>query len=152
MNNLDPASPILSNEIDSTFNGTLNIVEIPDAALNNWNEFWITMEANGPAIGATVITVYMNGSTTPAGTFNVSLAASGNAAYSNQSNPYLELGSSTNGGYGAVDTDFFSYKLGVLAPTAALSASISGVPEPTTLVLLAMGTMGLCGVRRRRFR
>jgi hypothetical protein len=150
---------IVSDEIDSISGGTLNIVEISDEALNEWHEFWITMVANGPSVpGATTITVYMDGNTTPVETFKVTLAGPGNAAYADESDPYLELGIGESGGifeqdgkggFGAFDMDFFSYKLDVITPTAAALAAAANVPEPASLLLLALGMLSM-GTRTRR--
>jgi hypothetical protein len=63
----------------------------------------------------------MDGSTTPT-TFNVTAASGNNAAYANKNAPFLEFGFSDTERFGAVDIDFFSYKLGVIAPVAAPAA------------------------------
>lgn len=104
------------NSIDSTQPGTLNIVELSDASLNQWHEFWITIQSGSP--GTHQVKVYRDGSLT-ASTFNVTAASSGNAGYSQENAPFLEMGISDNAGFGAYDIDFFSYKLGVIAPLAA---------------------------------
>ncbi len=117
MNNLIGNTP--SSNIDSGGTGTLNMLEVTDDDLNEWNEFWITMENNGGTTGNIRVTVYMNGDTTPAQTFDVTLAAPGNASYKDEDAPYLEFGISDNGGFGSFDMDFLSYKLGVIAPIAA---------------------------------
>jgi hypothetical protein len=144
MNNLNG---IVSDEIDSISGGTLNIVEISDADLNEWHEFWITMVANGSAPGATAITVYMDGNTTPVETFNVTLAGKNNSAYSGNDprGPWLEFGSSDTDDFGSFDMDFYSYLLDDLAPTAATLAAAANVPEPASLFLLAVGLLALGG-------
>lgn len=119
MNNLNGDSP--SNLIDSESSGTLNILEFGDADLNEWNEFWITLENNGAQRGNIQVSVYVNGSTTP-DVFQVTLAAERNSVYEKEDNPYLEFGISDNGGFGSFDLDFISYQLGVIAPVTA--------PEP----------------------
>jgi len=116
MNNLVGNVP--SNSIDSTQPGTLNILEMSDEALTQWQEFWITIEDNGAAAGTHRVNVYRNGSLTPT-TFNVTSAGAGNAAYANSQSAFLEMGISANAEWGSIDVDFFSYKLGVIAPTAA---------------------------------
>jgi hypothetical protein len=127
-------------------------VEISDEDLNEWHEFWITMKANGSAPGATAVTVYMDGDTNPVETFNVTLAGPGNAAYADESDPYLELGIGESGGiseqdgkggFGAFDMDFFSYLLDDLPPTVAALARTANVPEPASLLLLAVGLLAL---------
>jgi hypothetical protein len=114
MNNLNGSAP--SAAIDSESAGTLNILEIPDEDLNEWREFWITIDDGGP--GTHIVRVYMDGSTTPT-VFNVTAANNGNAAYASFSSAYLEFGFSDTAGWGSFDIDFISYKLGVTAPLAA---------------------------------
>lgn len=116
MNNLNGNAP--SNLIDSENGGTLNILEIGDNELNQWNEFWITMENNGALPGNIEVKVYMNGSLAPS-TFQVTLAANNNSVYAQEDNPFLEFGISDNAGFGSLDMDFLSYQVGVIAPTAA---------------------------------
>jgi hypothetical protein len=116
MNNLAGDAP--SDLIDSTSPGTLNKLDIPDAELNEWNEFWVTLANNGPAAGNIEVNVYRNGSTTPS-TFQVTLAAPENSAYEAEDAPYLEFGISDNALYGSFDMDFLSYQIGVIAPVAA---------------------------------
>ncbi len=113
MNNLNGNTPTAF--IDSGSPGTLNIVELTDDELNQWNEFWITMEANGPVAGNTTVSVYMNGSTTPQ-VFEVTLAGRGNAVYQGSQDPFLEFGIASNAFFASFDLDFISYQLGVLAP------------------------------------
>ncbi|TWU27885.1 PEP-CTERM sorting domain-containing protein [Bythopirellula polymerisocia] len=116
MNNLNGDAP--SNFIDSESGGALNILEIDDNQLNEWNEFWITMENNAGLPGNIQVKVYMNGSLTPS-TFQVTLAANNNSVYAQEDNPFLEFGISTNDGFGSLDMDFLSYQIGVIAPLAA---------------------------------
>jgi len=152
MNNLNGDAP--SNFIDSAAPGTLNILEQTDANLNQWNEYWITLENNGPTPGNgnILVTVYMNGSTTPSDTFNVTLASANNSAYKEDDEPYVEFGVGDGEGFGAFDVDFFSYKLGVTTPIAALSAATAAVPEPASLVSLAIGLIAMAGYTARRRR
>lgn len=117
MNNLNGDSP--TGAIDSESAGTLNILEFDDDAdLNEWNEFWITLENNQGAPGNIEVNVYMNGSTTPQ-TFDVTLASRGNAVYADSQNPFIEFGISDNAGFGSLDLDFFSYAMGVHEPVVA---------------------------------
>lgn len=116
MNNLNGNAP--SNLIDSESSGTLNILELGDTDLNEWNEFWITMENNGSQPGNIEVSVYLNGSTTPS-IFQVTLAAAKNSVYADEDNPFLEFGVSANAEFGSFDLDFISYQLGVIAPIAA---------------------------------
>lgn len=116
MNNLVGDAP--SNSIDSESPGTLNKLDLPDSDLNQWNEFWITMQNNQGLPGNIEVKVYRNGSTTPS-TFQVTLAALGNSVYKDEDAPYLEFGIGGNATFGSFDMDFLSYQLGVIAPTAA---------------------------------
>jgi len=116
MNNRDGSAP--SNSIDSRTPGTLNIIPMSDASLNQWHEFWITIQANTSGGGTHQVKVYMDGSTT-AQTFSVTIAGAGNSAYANSNSAFLEMGVSDNDAWGSIDMDFFSYKLGVIAPVAA---------------------------------
>jgi hypothetical protein len=114
MNNNSGGTP--TGAMDSESAGLLNIVEIPDAQLNNWQEFWITIDDGGPATH--VVNVYRNGSTTPQ-VFNVTAASNGNAAYASFATAFLEFGFSDTARWGSIDIDFISYKLGVMTPVAA---------------------------------
>lgn len=147
MNNLNGDIP--TNHVDSAGFGALNMLEINDGDLNEWNEFWITLENNGALEGNIEANVFLNGSTTPA-TFQVTLAAAGNATYWNGNNPFLEFGSNGNFEFGAFDLDFLSYSLGVHAPvTAPVDFSTHVAPEPGTIILLLLGTLSFCMHGRR---
>jgi hypothetical protein len=116
MNNLNGNAP--SNFIDSESGGTLNMLELSDSELNDWNEFWITMENNAGLPGNIEVNVYRNGALTP-DTFQVTLAAFNNSVYAKEDNPFLDFGISSNGGFGSFDMDFLAYQIGVIAPVAA---------------------------------
>ena len=146
MNNLNGNAP--SDFIDSTSGGSLNMLEMTDNELNDWNEYWITLENNGGLAGNIEVNVYMNGSLT-ADTFQVTLAAPGNATYSQEDNPYIDFGISSNGGFGSFDMDFLSYKIGIHTPTAAPAVASATVPEPSSVALLTLGIFGFFGTRRR---
>lgn len=130
--------------------GTLNMLTRTDSELNDWEEYWITLENNGATAGNIEVKVYVNGSTTPT-TFQVTLAGDNNAVYAGENDPFIEFGISNGGGFGSLDLDFFSYKLGIHTPVAALAAG-GAVPEPSSLFLLMMGSLGVVGTRRRRLR
>jgi hypothetical protein len=114
MNNLNGNTP---TNVDSVSAGTLNIVEMEDEELNEWHEFWITMQNNGALAGNIEVKVYMDGDVSSPSTFQVTLAGAGNAVYANENDPWLELGFSFNAEWGSIDVDFLSYALGVIAPT-----------------------------------
>jgi hypothetical protein len=116
MNNLNGNAPGL---VDSASPGTLNIVEMEDEELNEWHEFWITMQNNGALPGNIEVKVYMDGDVSNPSTFQVTLAGAGNEVYANENDPFLGLGFSFNAEFGSIDVDFLSYALGVIAPTAA---------------------------------
>ena len=148
MNNLNGNIP--TDDIDSLSPGALNLLEMTDNDLNQWNEFWITLENNGPIAGNIEVNVYMNGSLS-AETFQVTLAGPNNATYSQEDNPFIDFGISTNGGFGSFDLDFLSYKIGIHTPAAAL-ASLAAVvvPEPSSIALMTICCIGICGKRSRR--
>jgi hypothetical protein len=119
MNNRVGSTP--DNNTDSRAPGTLNILPMSDASLNDWHEFWVTIQASTSGGGTHQVKVYMDGSTTPQA-FSVTASAPGNASYANSQSAFLEMGVSDNDAWGAIDVDFFSYKLGVIAPVAAPAA------------------------------
>jgi hypothetical protein len=94
----------------------MNMVEITDADLNDWHEFWITIESTTGA-GTHEVNVYRDGSESSepffvtAGGPGLQIKWKGSA--------YLQLGLSWRAGFGSGDLDFFSYKLGVIPPVAA---------------------------------
>jgi hypothetical protein len=116
MNNLNGNTP---GNVDSQSAGTLNIVEMEDEELNEWHEFWITMQNNGALPGNIEVKVYMDGDVSNPSTFQVTLIGGGNAVYANEDDPFLEMGFSFNAEWGSIDVDFLSYKLGVTAPVSA---------------------------------
>jgi len=94
----------------------MNMVEISDEELNDWHEFWITMR-NSTGAGSHEVNVYSDGSLTPE-TFFVTHGGP-DFQMQWQNDAFLYLGLSNNDGFGSVDVDFFSYKLGVHTPEAA---------------------------------
>jgi hypothetical protein len=116
MNNLAGNTP---GNIDSQSAGTLNILEMEDEDLNEWHEYWITMQNNGALPGNIEVKIYMDGDVSNPSTFQVTLAGPGNAVYAQENDPFLEMGFSFNAEWGSIDVDFLSYAFGVIAPTAA---------------------------------
>lgn len=99
---------------DSTA-ATLNMYDIPDADLDDWHEFWITVVGINPAANANnthEVKVYLDGSLTPQ-TFQVILGLQNEFG----TGAHLGMGLSSGSGFGAYDVDFFAYKEGVVAPT-----------------------------------
>jgi hypothetical protein len=115
MNNLAGNTP---GNVDSESSGMLNILEMDDEDLNEWHEFWITMQNNGPLDGNIEVKVYMDGDVSDPSTFQVTLSGANNAVYSQDNDPFLEFGFSFNQEFGSIDIDFLSYAFGVIAPTS----------------------------------
>jgi hypothetical protein len=182
------ANPSVSNDVDTNMatDNTLNVVEIPDEQLSDWNEFWITIKAlSSPMDGNThEVNVYHNGEVTTPQTFQIVL--SGENEF--DSGAFLGMGLSSGSSQGAYDVDFYAYREGVVLPMAAVvdadadndgdvdgsdflilqrtdpsqlplwetqfgssgsSPTLAGVPEPTSLGLIAMG-LTLLARRRPR--
>ncbi len=113
MNNRVGSTP--TADIDTFDEGTLNLLEIDDEGLDDWREFWITIEGeNGP--GTHEVNVYLDGEETPT-TFHVTASNDGNAELLDDA--WLFMGMSSSSLFGSVDVDFFSYTLEVVAPQAA---------------------------------
>ena len=115
-----------------------NLVPLTDAQLLDWHEFWITVQASGGSDlfgrDTFLVTVYRDGSFAPQ-TFEV--MDSFGAEFPGQ---FVTFGLPSSTSFGAVDVDFYSYKLGVVAPV--------GVPEPSSCVMLLAGLGGLAARRR----
>jgi hypothetical protein len=142
MNNGSGDTP--NNNIDSFDAGqTLNLLPIPDDALDDWHEFWITIidpnqsDTNNNVMGTKTVNVYMDGSTTPT-TFQVTMSSNNNGAYANFNAAFLEFGLSSTDLFGSFDMDFISYKHGVIIPVPAGSGGGSSVPEPVSAVLMLL--------------
>jgi hypothetical protein len=116
MNNLNGTTP---TNVDSASPGTLNILEMEDEELNEWHEFWITMQNNGAQPGNIEVKVYMDGDVSNPSTYQVTLAGPNNAVYAQENDPFMEFGFSFNAEFGSIDVDFLSYAFGVIAPVAA---------------------------------
>jgi hypothetical protein len=95
---------------------TLNMVDIDNALLDEWHEFWITIKAL-PAImdGNThEVKAYHDGSLVPQ-TFQIILGLQNEFGFG----AHLGMGLSSGTRFGAYDIDFYAYKEGVFAPTLA---------------------------------
>jgi hypothetical protein len=114
MNNLNGNTP--TGDVDTFSGGSLNLLPITDQQLYKWNEFWITIQADTTGTGTHTVNVYLNGSTTPT-TFTVTATSDNQMEY--KDNAWIAMGLSSTNLFGAVDVDFFSYSLGVLAPVSA---------------------------------
>lgn len=95
---------------------TLNIVDIPNAQLTDWHEFWITVsKLPSPMANNThEVKVYMDGSLTPT-TFQTILALENEFG----SGSHLGLSMASTLRYGAMDVDYLAYKEGIFLPTLA---------------------------------
>jgi hypothetical protein len=92
---------------------TENVYAIPDAALAEWQEFWVTIAAlPAPQADSThEVKVYANGALEPQ-TFATILGQQNEFG----AGPHLGLGLSSGTGWGAFDVDFIAYKEGVVPP------------------------------------
>jgi hypothetical protein len=105
---------------------------------NPWHEFWITVQANDATAGngTHTATIYMDGSLTPASSFNFT---AGNGDEGTSTTPvianYLELGQNFTPLTGAFDTDFYGVRMGAVAP-GGFNDPIGIVSQPanTTVV------------------
>jgi hypothetical protein len=111
MNN--KSSPTNSPDTNVSTAATLNIVEIDNADLTDWHEFWITVQAlPAPVAGNThEVKIYTDGSLEPE-TFQVILGNQNESGFGS----FLGMGLSSGSRYGAFDLDFIAYKEGVHAP------------------------------------
>jgi len=117
MNNLtDNATPLAVNTNDP---GTKNVVEIDDAALVDWREFWITIvedEDDDPATATDThrVDIFMDGSGAR-NSFYVTEAIQQNEILYGGS-AFLLFGMNSESRWGAMDVDFYSFKSGLFYP------------------------------------
>jgi hypothetical protein len=113
------SNPSGSPSTNSVTPDSLNIVEIHDDQLDEWQEFWITIQKlPAPVNGNThEVNVYYNGSLEPQN-FQVILDSENEFGGSS----YLGMGLSSDTRQGAFDVDFFAYKEGVMTPTLGSDA------------------------------
>lgn len=140
-----PGGLILNNHAPASLPGTdkglpatANVLPISDASLLDWHEFWITIEGTGMTGGLLnyplyAVDVYMDGSSTP-----TSFVAEGSigAEFDGQ---VVAFGLPSESSFGAVDVDFFAYKLGIVTPA----------PEPVAAAC-GVAAFAALGVARRR--
>ncbi|GMV98041.1 MAG: hypothetical protein AMXMBFR83_23940 [Phycisphaerae bacterium] len=118
-----PNSGVEPNETNLT-NGTFNVVQVADMTV--WHEFWITIRKGGA--GTHQVTVWMDGSLTPVGTYDVT-------AFTENS---LSMGLGFSNASGAVDVDFVKYAAGAYPPSASACLLTAG-PASTQTVTAARG-------------
>ena len=118
---------------------TANFVPISDSSLTDWHEFWIKLEGTAGSFVKFTATVYMDGNTTPVGTFTDVTAASDIGTFVGS---VIAMGGGSGSGFGAWDTDFYAYTLTALDPV--------GIPEPATMSLMVLGALAIVGLRRRQ--
>jgi hypothetical protein len=117
MNNLNGKT--ISGNVDPGDAGTPNLLPLDPTV---WHEFWITLQADPTGPGTHKVSIYLDGSLTPQ-TFAVT--AGDGSDYSGIS--YLGLGLGATGQSGALDVDYFTYKLGAIAPTESSLLRITGI-------------------------
>ncbi|MDC0201447.1 hypothetical protein OAK04_03530, partial [Verrucomicrobia bacterium] len=107
MNRLNGENP--SAEVDANDgSGETNLLPIEPL---NWNDFWITIEADTSGSGTHRADIYMNGNSTPSSYFLT--AGTGSDA----GTTYMAMGLGATPQSGAVDIDFFNIKEGIHIPT-----------------------------------
>ena len=94
---------------------TINVVEIPNDELDEWQEFWITIEALPSPVGGNTheVNVYHNGEVTTPQTFQMIMSDENEFT----TGAFLGMGMSSGSAPGAVDVDYYAYREGTLAPT-----------------------------------
>jgi hypothetical protein len=113
---LDVDAGLLMNSLNGT--SITSDVDTGEGAENrlaltptDWQDVWVTIQAGGS--GTHLVTVYLNGDTTPAGTFDVT-AGSG----SDYDLGYIGMGEGSTGESGALDVDYLRIAAGAQAPQA----------------------------------
>ena len=145
MNNKDGTPGGLGTEDLNNSPSGANFVPIDDADLLDWREFWITIDredgTSGSNFSTMTVTVYMDGSSTPAGSFAVRAGDDDDTALNLASNFSIGTGGGT--AFGAADIDFLAYNLGGAFPPVA-------VPEPATMALMLLSGLAIVALRRRQ--
>ncbi|MBI4658236.1 MAG: hypothetical protein HY735_05195 [Verrucomicrobia bacterium] len=109
MNNLNGAT--VSGTVDSGEAGTANILALDPI---QWHEFWVTIQKDNSGKGTHQVDIYLDGSTAPK-TFVVT--AGDGSDFTDIS--YIAMGVGSTGQSGALDVDYFDYKVGALVPGGA---------------------------------
>src|SRR3954453_20164753 len=114
MNNQSNGSPGSPVDTSNATAATLNVAPIANSQMNDWHEFWITVQRLASPLNGNThqVNVYLDGSLTPQ-TFNVVLVTQNEFG----TGSHLGLGLTSGSAAGAVDVDFFAYKEGVVPPT-----------------------------------
>jgi hypothetical protein len=135
-NKLNGDTATTANSDTTAAGGTLNDIAIAD--VNSWHEFWVTIQQNDATAGngTHTVTVWMDGSLTPVGTYNVT----GGNGNENGGIPagFLFMGHNQTSMVAGYDTDFFAVKHGVIVP----------IPEPSAAALF--GGVGILFLWRRK--
>jgi hypothetical protein len=130
MNNR-PGYPQPGSDRANNADDIANVVPMDDEDLLDWHEWWITIEGAGMISGARAydVNVYRDGMLVP-DVFLVRQSITGQ--YTGQ---HIAFGLSSGSGYGAVDVDFFGYKLGVHTPVPEAGASTAALAALAALAL-----------------
>jgi hypothetical protein len=117
--------------VDTADSGQTNLVPISDEDLTEWREVWITIERGSAAPDSNgtethEVKVYMDGATDPT-TFVVTSGPNGQGGTDFHEGAYIAMGVGATGPAGAVDVDFYSYKLGVIPPPDELPPTLGDV-------------------------
>jgi len=116
-----------------------NVLPLEDAALLDWHELWITIvgvDLGVPFWPTYRVDVYRDGSFTPTTFF---ARSSLEAEFPGQ---FFAFGLSSETSFGAVDVDFYGYRLGVRTPVPEPCAGVAGIA--------ALGALACARARGRR--
>ncbi|MGD8499723.1 MAG: chitobiase/beta-hexosaminidase C-terminal domain-containing protein, partial [Phycisphaerales bacterium] len=108
MNKLNGTSVTGDVDLQGNDPGTVNILPIMD--ITAWHEFWITIQLDNTGTGTHLVKIWKDGS--PVEEEFYVTAGSG----SDYNNSYIAIGLGATPQSGAIDVDFFAYKLDVAAP------------------------------------
>jgi hypothetical protein len=129
MNALNGTSPSASVDAYDNEGTVKNVLELADPT--QWHEFWITIEPDTSGGGTHLVTIWKDGSMVP-DEFHVTAGNGGDEGYS-----YIALGCGSTNQAGAIDADFFAYKVGVHSPPGTQKKAHTPIPaddsrtEPT---------------------